>query len=111
MDIFGWIMLTIFIVIAIYAIWLKLVKPFVMSTPEERKTILLEYLYSLIVIAEKDIQEGGMGSVKLRYVQDLFLSNAPLIYRLFLRITCKDNLTDLIEEALATIKSEFEKAE
>lgn len=111
MEIFGWIMLALFAIIVIAGAVIKFVVPFKKLTKEERKQKLLDLLYSFVVIAENDIKGNGMGAVKLKYVEDLFYQNAPFVYKLFLKFSDAEDLKELVEEALATVKDNFEKAE
>ena len=75
---------------------------------DERKKVLLTYLSGLVAIAEAQIGSGH-GAEKLALVEKLFAEKAPLIYKGALLIMGKENLKELIEEALKQIKDNFGK--
>lgn len=52
---------------------------------------------------------AGHGAEKLAEVENYFKTHAGLYYKIILRILGKENLKDLIEEALALVKKNFEK--
>lgn len=75
-------------------------------TPENRKKTILTYLMGLVSAAEDEIG-AGHGADKLEYVEDYFKSKAPTTYRIILRFIGKQNLKNLIEDALDTVKMAF----
>lgn len=75
---------------------------------EERRELLKTYLKGLVAEAEKIIG-AGYGDVKLAQVEEWFNKKAPMIYKIILTLLGKDNLKDLIEDALKEIKENFEK--
>jgi hypothetical protein len=75
---------------------------------EERKQFLKTYLKGLDAEAERIIGSGN-GDIKLAQVEEWFNKKAPLIYKIVLTILGKDNLKDLINDALKEIKESFEK--
>ena len=75
-------------------------------TPEERKVLLVTYLKGLVALAEQVIGSGH-GAEKLALVEEWFKTEAPFIYRATLLIFGKENLRELIEEALKQIKESF----
>lgn len=76
--------------------------------PEERKELIKTYLKGLIAEAEKNIG-AGRGNEKLAQVEEWFNKKAPMIYKMVLKVLGKENLKDLIEDALREIKESFEK--
>ena len=76
--------------------------------PEERKALLISYLAGLINKAEGQIGSGH-GKEKLEQVERWFYEKAPFIYKLILKKFGKENLQELIEEALKQIKENFGK--
>lgn len=74
--------------------------------PEERKATLITYLCGLVTMAEEEIG-SGRGAEKLAEVEAYFKKSAPMIYKVILKIMGKENLKDLIEEALAQVKRNF----
>lgn len=76
--------------------------------PEERKELIKTYLKGLVAEAEKQIGAGN-GDLKLAQVEEWFNKNAPMILKIVLSILGKENLKDLIEDALKEIKESFEK--
>ena len=80
----------------------------VKMSPEERKKVLVSYLVSLVNAAEGLIGSGH-GQEKLEQVEKWFNEKAPLTYKLILTLVGKENLKELIEEALKQIKENFEK--
>lgn len=78
-----------------------------MSKDDKRK-LLLTYLAGLVAMAEDKIG-AGHGAEKLAEVENYFKKHAGVFYKLILQILGKENLKDLIEEALIMIKKGFEK--
>lgn len=76
--------------------------------PEERKNLIKTYLKGLVAEAEKAIG-AGHGDVKFAQVEEWFNKKAPLIYKIVLMVLGKENLKDLIEDALKEVKESFEK--
>ena len=75
---------------------------------EERKELLKIYLKGLVVEAEKAIG-AGHGDAKFAQVEEWFNKKAPMIYKIILMLLGKNNLKDLIEDALKEIKESFGK--
>lgn len=75
---------------------------------EERRELLKTYLKGLVAEAEKAIG-AGHGDIKFAQVEEWFNKKAPMIYKIILMLLGKDNLKDLIEDALKEIKESFEK--
>lgn len=75
---------------------------------EERKELLKIYLKGLVAEAEKAIG-AGHGDAKFSQVEEWFNKKAPMIYKIILMLLGKNNLKDLIEDALKEIKESFEK--
>jgi len=80
----------------------------VKMSPEERRKVLVSYLVSLVNAAESVIGSGH-GKEKLEQVEKWFYEKAPFAYKIILKMVGKDNLKELIEEALKQIKENFEK--
>lgn len=76
--------------------------------PEERKELIKTYLKGLVAEAEKQIGAGN-GDLKFAQVEEWFNKKAPMILKIVLSILGKENLKDLIEDALKEIKESFEK--
>ena len=76
--------------------------------PEERKKTLITYLKGLVALAEQEIGSGH-GAEKLALVEEWFKEKAPFVYKAALLLFGKDNLKELIEQALKEIKESFEK--
>lgn len=76
--------------------------------PEERKQFIIVYLKGLVAEAERQIGSGN-GDIKLAQVEKWFNEKAPILYKFILSILGKENLKDLIEDALKEIKESFEK--
>lgn len=106
-NIILWIIIGILGVAIIGFIAIKVIK-IVNMTPEERKKLLLTYLKGLVALAEKEIGSGH-GAEKLELVEKFFKEKAPFVYKASLMIFGKENLKELIEEALKEIKESFEK--
>lgn len=75
---------------------------------EEKKKVLITYLKGLVAFAEAEIGSGH-GAEKLALVEEYFKTKAPMVYKILLLATGKDNLKDLIEVALKEIKESFSK--
>lgn len=76
--------------------------------PEERKQLIKTYLKGLVAEAEKQIGAGN-GDLKFAQVEEWFNKKAPMVLKIVLFILGKENLKDLIEDALKEIKESFEK--
>lgn len=76
--------------------------------PEERKEIIKTYLKGLVAEAEKQIGAGN-GDLKFAQVEEWFNKKAPMVLKIVLSILGKENLKDLIEDALKEIKESFGK--
>lgn len=93
--------------IIIYAV-INIIK-YAKMTPEERKKVLKTYLKGLIALAEQEIIGTKKGEEKMKMVEDYFNKKAPFVYKMILSILGKENLKEIIEEALKEIKDSFEK--
>ncbi len=71
---------------------------------EEREKVIKTYLKGIIMLAEEEIVGTKRGEERLAMVEEYFDKNAPLTYRIILFLLGKDNLKNLIEDALAEIK-------
>ena len=87
----------------ITALIVKIVKLFKMPK-EEREKVIKTYLKGVIMLAEEEIVGTERGEERLAMVEEYFNKNAPLTYRIILFLLGKDNLKNLIEDALAEIK-------
>ena len=85
---------------------LKIAKFCKMSKDDKRK-LLLTYLAGIVTMAEDKIG-AGHGAEKLEEVENYFKTHAGLYYKMILKVCGKENLKDLIEEALALVKKNFE---
>ena len=83
----------------------KVVK-FCKMSKENKREVLLSYLIGLVTIAEEKIG-SGQGEKKLAEVEEKFQKNAGFFYKLILKVLGKDNLKDLIGEALVMVKKNF----
>ena len=108
MDWISWVLVALIAVAALaFAIW-KIVQVVRMS-PEERKEMLKQWLIGAVVVAEAAIKESGAGKEKMQLVKEYFQNNAPLTYKILMRITNDAELEDLINKALEMVKDNFEK--
>lgn len=85
------------------ALIIKIVKLCKMSK-EDREKIIKTYLKGIVILAEEEIIGTEKGEERLAMVEEYFNKNAPLMYRIILFLLGKDNLKNLIEDALAEIK-------
>ena len=76
--------------------------------PEERKEFVLNFLKGAVVAAEQYIGSGH-GDEKLAYVEEYFKKKAPWFVKILFLISGKDNLKELIEEALEAVEGSFGK--
>lgn len=106
-DVTMWIIIGVLGVAVLTFIIVKLVKFFKMK-PEERKKMLVTYLKGLVALAEQEIG-GGHGDEKLAFVEEWFKKKTPFVYKAVLLVFGKENLKELIEEALKEIKESFGK--
>lgn len=106
-NIILWIIIGILGVVILGFIAIKTIK-IIRMKPEERKKLLVTYLKGLVAFAEQEIG-GGHGAEKLELVEKFFKEKAPFIYKASLMALGKENLKELIEEALKEIKKSFEK--
>lgn len=88
------------------AIWIV---KFCKLSKEEKIKLLKTYLKGLIALAEQEIVGSKRGEEKLAMVEKAFREKAPMVYKITLLLLGKDNLTQLIEDALKEIKAAFEK--
>lgn len=79
-----------------------------MSKEEKIKT-LKTYLKGLVSLAEQEIIGAKRGEEKMKMVEDYFNKKAPFVYKMILYILGKENLKEIIDEALKEIKASFEK--
>ena len=102
-----WVIVAILAVVILGYVVYNLVVIFKMS-PEDRKKLLITYLMGLVSLAEQEIG-GGHGAQKLALVEEWFKTKAPFIYKVSLMIFGKNNLKELIELALKSVKDNFGK--
>ena len=74
--------------------------------PDGRKKILMTYLEGIVVAIEEQIGSGN-GKTKMELAEKYFNEKAPFAYKMILRFVGKENLKDLIEDALKTVKAMF----
>lgn len=91
--------------IIVYAV-INIIK-YTKMTPEERKKVLKTYLKGLVALAEQEVVGSKKGEEKLQMVEDYFNKKAPTVYKLLLTLIDKDNLKEIIEEALDEVKKTF----
>lgn len=108
MEILSWIILIAALVIGCGIIAWKVVQVMRMS-PEERKETVKQWLVSAVVAAEATIKESGAGQEKMKMVLEHFKKKAPILYKFAVSITKDINLQEVVEEALQTIKENFER--
>lgn len=82
---------------------------FCKMSKEDKIKLLKTYLKGLIALAEQEIVGNKRGEEKLAMVEKAFREKAPMVYKITLLLLGKDNLTQLIEDALKEIKAAFEK--
>lgn len=107
-KIYLYIILAVIAVVAIVAIVIFVVK-FCRMSKEEKIKLLKTYLKGLIALAEQEIVGDKRGQEKLEMVEKAFQERGPMVYKITLLLLGKDNLTQLIEDALKEIKAAFEK--
>lgn len=91
--------------IIVYAV-INIIK-YTKMTSEERKKVLKTYLKGLVALAEQEVVGSKKGEEKLQMVEDYFNKKAPTVYKLLLTLIGKDNLKEIIEEALDEVKKTF----
>lgn len=91
---------------ALVFVIIKIVK-FSKMSKEEKTQVLKTYLKGLIALAEQEIVGTKRGEERLQMVEDYFNQKAPHIYKAILSMLGKENLKELIEEALKEIKDSF----
>lgn len=82
---------------------------FCKMSKEDKIKLLKTYLKGLIALAEQEIIGNKRGEERLAMVEKAFREKAPMVYKITLLLLGKDNLTQLIEDALKEIKAAFEK--
>ena len=92
------------IALAFVIIWII---RFAKMTPEKKRETLKTYLKGLIALAEQEIVGTKKGEERLKMVEDYFNKKAPTVYKIILLLVGKDNLKEIIEEALKEIKQSF----
>lgn len=106
-DIIMWIIIGVVFATVLGVVIYFVVKICRMSA-DERKQLLLVYLKGLVAMAEKEVG-AGHGDEKLKEVEDYFNAHAGWFLKILLLLSGKDNLKDLIQQALIEIKESFEK--
>ena len=105
-DIYFYIIIGVIVAILIVFIVISIVK-YVKMKPEERREFLKTYVKGLVALAEQTIVGSKKGQEKLKMVEDYFNKKAPFAYKFVLSLIGKDNLGQIIEEALDDIKKSF----
>ena len=93
---------------AVVLAFLSQIIKFCKMSKDDKKKLLLTYLAGLVTMAEEEIGSGH-GAGKLEKVENYFKAHAGVFYKIILLIFGKENLKDLIEQALALVKKNFEK--
>lgn len=106
-DIIMWIIFAA-IWIAVLAVVIYYIIKICKMGADERKELLLTWLKGAVAAAEQEIG-AGHGAEKLREVEEYFNAHAGWFLKILLRLSGKDTLDDLIEQALKEIKNSFEK--
>ena len=96
------------VVVGAFAYFLPKIIKFCKMSNDDKRKLLLTYLAGLVTMAEEKIG-SGRGAEKLAEVEEYFEKNAGILYKIILRALGKENLKDLIEEALSLVKKNFEK--
>lgn len=83
------------------------IKKFFALPVAQRKELIINWLTGAVVTAQNLITEKTDEANKAKFEQVLkqFQTNAPLLYKLFIKFTGDLKLEDLIEEALENIKN------
>lgn len=102
------IILIVVIAVIVVAAIIFLVKILKMK-PEERTELLKTYLKGAIAWAEQQFVGSGRGAEKIEAVEKYFNEHASWFLKIVLKLTGKQNLTQLIEEGLTEIKNNFTK--
>ena len=106
-NVIMWVIVGLIIAAALAFVIYKAITIIKMS-PEERRETLVGYLSGLVALAENEIG-AGHGADKLALVTEWFGKKAPWIYKIILSLFGKENLKDLIEDALNMIEDNFGK--
>lgn len=93
-------------VLVFVVIWIA---KFCKMSKEEKIKLVKTYLKGLVALAEQEIVGTKRGQERLKMVEELFQKKAPMVYKITLLLLGKDNLIQLIEDALKEIKVAFEK--
>lgn len=101
-----YIIIGILAIILISVCIIKLIK-FAKMDKEERRKLLKTYLKGIVALAEQEIVGTKKGEERLKMVEDYFNEKSPFIYKIILKMLGKENLKELIEEALKEIKTSF----
>ena len=83
------------------------IKKFIMCSPEQRKELIINWLTGAVVTAQNLIVEKSDKANKAKFEQVLneFKTNAPWLYKLFIKYTKDLTLEELIEKALEQVKN------
>lgn len=100
-----YISLGVFGVIIIIVVIYWVVKICKMSS-SERQQLLISYLKEIIKSIQDELEDPNL--LNLSEVEDYFKKNAPWLLKIILLITGKNNLSNLIEDAVKQIKEEIE---
>ena len=96
------------VVLAFLSYLVSQIIKFCKMSKDDKRKFLLTYLAGLVTMAEDKIG-AGHGAEKLEEVENYFKTHAGLYYKMILKVFGKENLKDLIEEALVLVKKNFEK--
>lgn len=96
------------VVLALLSYLVPQIIKFCKMSKDDKRKLLITYLAGLVTMVEDEIG-AGHGAEKLAEVENYFKTHAGLYYKIILRILGKENLKDLIEEALSLVKKNFEK--
>lgn len=101
------VVMIIFAIVIVFAI-INIIK-FSKLSKEEKLKILKTYLKGLVSLAEQEIIGTKRGEERMAMVEEYFNKKAPFIYKMILSVLGKDNLKEIIEDALKEVKESFNK--
>lgn len=107
-DTIMWIIIGV-VAAAVLGVLIYFIVKFCKMTPEERKSLLLTWLKGAVAWAEENFQGSGRGEEKLAEVEKYFKQKAPWFIKIIFKLTGKNDLKSLINEALEGVKKSFEK--
>ena len=102
-DIIGISIIGILFIVALIFV----VKKFLLLSTEEKKERILHWLTGAVTVAQNNIlgKDDESNKQKFEQVVQSFKTKAPFLYKIFIMFNKDINLEELIEKALATLKT------